>query len=51
MLGGVWFLVVWDMVVIIFTFYVSAIAKLISARSRDIGSVCVGTVGVLRLSG
>ena len=51
MLGGVWFLVVWDIIMIIVTFFVSAVAKLFSASGRDIGRFCVGTGRVLLRSG
>ena len=50
-LGGVWFLVAWDVIVIIVTFYVGAVAKLFSASGRDIGSFCAGTGRVLLRSG
>ncbi len=50
-LGGVWFLVAWDVIVIIVTFCVGAVAKLFSASGRDIGSFCVGTGRVLLRGG
>ncbi len=49
MSGGVWYLVVWDIVAIV-TFYVGDVAKLFSACGRDIGS-CVGTGRVPLRSG
>ncbi len=51
MLGGVWFLVAWDVIVIVVTFYVGVVARLFSASGRDIGSFCVGTGRVLLRSG
>ncbi len=45
--GGVWSLVARDVIVIIVTFRVGAVARLCSASGRDIGSFYVGTGMVL----